>query len=86
MNVDKNWTATTGCENPVELTEEHLRSMLEKVGVPQGLVLLPSINGYDVYQFPASLLKGSISLMQGKMNTFDYPQQTKFSTDKKDND
>jgi hypothetical protein len=86
MNVDKNWTATTWYENPVELTEEYLKSMLEKLGVPQGLVLLPSLNGYDVYQFPASLLKGAISLMQGNLNPFDYPQQTKFSTGKKDNE
>lgn len=77
-------TATTGAKSEV-LTKEVLDKMLEKVGVPQGLVLLPDFKGCAVYQFPVTLLKGAISLMQGKLNPFDYPQHTKFTTDKTGN-
>lgn len=73
--MTENLTSRTECSNPVELKEEDLKSMLEKVGAPQGLVLLPSINGYDVYQFPASLLRGAISLIQGKTSPFEYPKR-----------
>jgi hypothetical protein len=50
---------------PFDIKE--LIAMLEKQGIPQGIVLLPSGSGFDVYQFPSSLLRGAISLMHGKV-------------------
>ena len=82
MMLDKNWTATTNAATKAEpLTEQHIKDLLEKVGVPQGIILLPSINGYDVYQFPVDLLKGAMALLQGKPNPLDDKSKARFITD-----
>lgn len=79
------WTTASTVGKSEVLTKEVLDKLFEKVGVPQGLVLLPDVKGYVVYQFPVTVLKGAITLMQGKLNPFDYPQHTKFTTDKTGN-
>jgi hypothetical protein len=45
-----------------ELTNEMFRDMFKKKNVPQGLILLPSLGAYDMYQYPAEIVKGIITL------------------------
>lgn len=68
--TDFTYTSNSKPLEPLDVKE--LIAMLEKAGQPQGLVMLPGCRGIDVYQFPATLLKGAISFMQCQWNP---PQQ-----------
>ena len=64
--MDGIFTTASNSGKGEELTAEHLEKLMDKIGVPQSLVLFPAGGQYEVYQFDAVLLKGVISFIQNR--------------------
>lgn len=57
---------TQSSSKPEPFNPEDLIKLMKEKETPHGLVLIPSINGFDVYQFPVPVLKGAINIIAGR--------------------